>query len=316
MAIPDYQSVMRPLLCLLGRRGVMSLGDAVDQLADELELTAEERAVLLPSGQYPLFRSRVGWAKTYLKQAGLLVQPKRGLMELSEEGRRLSSSPPERIDNAFLTRYEGFRDFMMRSGTRPTASSKPEYAMPADVPVMEGAQDGSAAPEETVEQAIHLLHEELRLELLDTVKTASPAFFERLVVQLLLRMGYGGSRQEAGEAVGRSGDGGIDGIINEDRLGLDAIYLQAKRWEGSVGEGPIRDFKGALDAKGAQKGVFITTSSFTPAAREAARNSRSYKIVLIDGARLADLMIEHDLGVSVAATYHLKRIDSDFFADE
>lgn len=129
-------------------------------------------------------------------------------------------------------------------------------------------------------------------------------------------MGYGGSRQEAGQAVGRSGDGGIDGIINEDRLGLDAIYLQAKRWEGSMGEGPIRDFKGALDAKGAQKGVFITTSTFTPAALQAARNSRSYKMVLIDGPRLAELMIEHDLGVSVAATYYLKRIDSDFFADE
>jgi restriction system protein len=307
---------MKPLLCLLGQRGVMGLGEAVDQLADDFGLTAEDRAVLLPSGQYPLFRSRVGWAKTYLKQAGLLVQPKRGLMELSAEGRRLSASPPERIDNAFLTQYESFRDFMMRSGTRPTASSKPEDATPADESVVAGSQDGSAAPEEVVEQAIHLLHEELRSELLDTVKTASPAFFERLVVQLLLRMGYGGSRQEAGEAVGRSGDGGIDGIINEDRLGLDAIYLQAKRWEGAVGEGPIRDFKGALDAKGAQKGVFITTSSFTPAAKEAARNSRSYKIVLIDGARLAELMIEHDLGVSVAATYQLKRIDSDFFADE
>lgn len=149
-----------------------------------------------------------------------------------------------------------------------------------------------------------------------TIKTCDPEFFERLVVQLLLKMGYGGSRQEAGRAVGRSGDGGIDGIINEDRLGLDAIYLQAKRWEGSVGEPPIRDFKGALDAKGAQKGVFITTSSFTPAAIEAARASRHYKIVLIDGARLAELMIEHDLGVSVAATYQLKRLDTDFFAEE
>ena len=145
-------------------------------------------------------------------------------------------------------------------------------------------------------------HEALAAELIETIKRCDPEFFERLVVQLLLRMGYGGSRQEAGQAVGRSGDGGIDGVINEDRLGLDAIYLQAKRWEGSVGEGPIRDFKGALDARRARKGVLITTSSFTPAAIEAARNSHSYKIVLIDGARLADLMIEHNLGVSVTAT--------------
>lgn len=156
----------------------------------------------------------------------------------------------------------------------------------------------------------------LAAELIETIKQCDPAFFEKLVVKLLLKMGYGGSRQEAGRAVGQSGDGGIDGIINEDRLGLDAIYLQAKRWEGSVGEGPIRDFKGALDAKGAQKGVFITTSSFTPAAKAAASNSRSYRIVLIDGARLAELMIEHDLGVSVAASYQLKRLDTDFFAED
>lgn len=171
-------------------------------------------------------------------------------------------------------------------------------------------------PDDRIAKILRTAHDALAAELVETIKKCEAEFFEKLVVKLLLRMGYGGSREEAGKAVGRSGDGGIDGIINEDRLGLDAIYLQAKRWEGSVGEGPIRDFKGALDAKGAQKGVFITTSTFTPAAIEAARNSRSYRIVLIDGARLADLMIEHDLGVSVAATYQLKRIDSDFFADD
>jgi restriction system protein len=172
------------------------------------------------------------------------------------------------------------------------------------------------APEVRMSQTLKAAHEALAAELIDTIKKCDPAFFEDLVVKLLLSMGYGGSRQEAGKAVGRSGDGGIDGVISEDRLGLDVIYLQAKRWDGVVGEGPIRDFKGALDAKGAQKGVFITTSTYTPAAIAAAANSRSYKIVLIDGARLADLMIEHNLGVSVAATYQLKRIDSDFFADE
>jgi len=317
LAIPDYESVMAPLVGLLARRGLMTLGEAVGCLAEEFGLTPEERAVLLPSGQYPLFRSRVGWAKTYLKQAGLIVQPKRGVMELSDTGKALAAEVPDKIDSAFLARYDSFKEFLRRSGTR---SSK--TATPSKDEVRMGSSKAlelfelQSAPEEAIERSIKALHEDLRIELLDTVKTASPDFFERLVVQLLLKMGYGGSRQEAGKAVGRSGDGGIDGIINEDRLGLDAIYLQAKRWDGSVGEGPIRDFKGALDAKGAEKGVFITTSTFTPAAIAAARNSRSYRIVLIDGARLADLMIEHDLGVSVAATYQLKRIDSDFFADE
>lgn len=172
------------------------------------------------------------------------------------------------------------------------------------------------SPEEVLERAHAEISQEMAEELIETIKQCSPEFFEKLVVKLLLNMGYGGSQIEAGKAVGRSGDGGIDGVINEDRLGLDAIYIQAKRWEGSVGEGPIRDFKGALDAKGASKGVFITTSTFTSAAMAAAKNSRSYRIVLIDGVRLAQLMIEHDLGVSITATYQLKKIDSDFFTDD
>lgn len=317
MAIPDYESVMTPLLALLARRGLLTLGEATECLAEEFKLTPDERAVMLPSGQYPLFKNRVGWAKTYLKQAGLIVQPKRGVMELSAAGRALAARSPERIDSGFLAQYDSFRDFMNRSGTRSSRAADPDHDK-----IRAGRSEDAAlfdlqsVPEEDIERSITALNEALRIELLATVKAAPPEFFERLVVQLLLKMGYGGSRQEAGRAVGRSGDGGIDGVINEDRLGLDAIYLQAKRWEGSVGEGQIRDFKGALDAKGAQKGVFITTSSFTSAATQAAAQSRSYKIVLIDGARLAELMIEHDLGVSVAATYQLKRIDSDFFADE
>ena len=196
---------------------------------------------------------------------------------------------------------------MDQTGANVEASSETD----ADTPF-----ESLAPPDERMAAILREANQALKADLIDKLKACEPEFFERLVVQLLLKMGYGGSRQEAGEAVGKTGDGGIDGVINEDRLGLDAIYLQAKRWDGSVGEGPIRDFKGALDAKGAQKGVFITTSSFTPAAMQAARNSRSYKIVLIDGQRLAELMIEHDLGVSVAATYQLKRIDSDFFDDE
>lgn len=189
--------------------------------------------------------------------------------------------------------------------------------------VLEPAEDEALvsavleAPEERMAGTLKAAHEALAAELIETIKQCEPAFFEKLVVQLLLKMGYGGSRQEAGRAVGQSGDGGIDGTINEDRLGLDAIYLQAKRWEGTVGEAPIRDFFGALDIKGVKKGVFITTSRFTEAASKAVQSNRSdKKIVLIDGARLADLMIEHDLGVSVAATYSLKRLDTDFFAED
>lgn len=256
------------------------------------------------------WRSILAFSSVGMVKAGY-VSKERGVWTLLPEGRELLSHPFD--PRAYLAeldrRYEVWK-----------ASQIDGDAKAAGQPVAGGAagdaDEGLEAPDERIDRTLKVAHEALAAELIATIKSCDPEFFERLVVQLLLKMGYGGSRQEAGRAVGRSGDGGIDGIINEDRLGLDAIYLQAKRWEGSVGEGPIRDFKGALDAKGAQKGVFITTSSFTPAAIEAARTSRSYKIVLIDGARLAELMIEHDLGVSVAATYQLKRLDSDFFAEE
>lgn len=304
---------MAPLLRLLGSKGLMTLGEAVVHLADEFQLTPEERAVLLPSGQYPLFRNRVGWAKTYLKQAGLIVQPKRGQMELTPEARALLPTLPAHIDGSFLARFPSFLDFMSRSGTR--ATTRPGESTSQPTTSLQTPLESEGPPEEVIERAMRTLRDELRIELLDTVKAAAPEFFERLVVKLLLRMGYGGSREEAGQTVGRSGDGGIDGIINEDRLGLDAIYLQAKRWEGVVGRPEIMRFVGALAGQRANKGVFITTSWFTQEARDYAASSQ-YKVVLIDGARLADLMIEHDLGVSVAATYQLKRIDSDFFADE
>lgn len=250
------------------------------------------------------WRSIFGFASVGLVKAQYVVK-KDGVWSITEQGRKAIAGPfdAQRFLLEIDRLYRQWRGGQLASMATVQARSEDEEEL-------------LELPDERISKTLNTAHETLAAELVDAIKQCSPAFFERLVVQLLLKMGYGGSRQEAGKAVGRSGDGGIDGIINEDRLGLDAIYLQAKRWEGSVGEGPIRDFKGALDAKGAQKGVFITTSSFTPAAIEAARNSRSYRIVLIDGARLADLMIEHDLGVSVAATYQLKRIDSDFFADE
>jgi len=253
------------------------------------------------------WQSIFAFASVGLVKGGYVTKSK-GVWTVTNEGRSIVAAPFD--GPAFLTevnrRYQVWKSSQLASEVSSSVVPSAEL----------DTEDDPEAPEERIARTIRTAHQDLAAELIETIKQCEPVFFERLVVKLLLKMGYGGSHQEAGRAVGQSGDGGIDGIINEDRLGLDAIYLQAKRWEGSVGEGPIRDFKGALDAKGAQKGVFITTSSFTPAAIAAARTSRSYRVVLIDGARLAELMIEHDLGVSVAANYQLKRIDSDFFAEE
>lgn len=252
------------------------------------------------------WRSIFGFSSVGLVKAGYVKKDK-GVWMVTDEGRAAVKEPFDA--RAYLQEIDR-RYGVWKASNQQSFDDEPDAVVPSEV------GEVLIPPEEQLASILNQTRKSLIAELIATIKQCDPYFFERLVVQLLLKMGYGGSRQEAGEAIGKSGDGGIDGVISEDRLGLDAIYLQAKRWEGSVGEGPIRDFKGALDAKGAQKGVFITTSSFTPAAIAAAKNSRSYKIVLIDGQRLADLMIEHDLGVSVAATYNLKRIDSDFFADE
>lgn len=253
------------------------------------------------------WRSIFGFSSVGLVK-GAYVTKSKGAWSITDEGRAVLAKP---FDGAAFVaeidkRYREWKNQQIVTASSDSALTEVE----SDI------ADFEEAPKDRMARTMKSAHEALAAELIETVKQCEPEFFEKLVVKLLLKMGYGGSRQEAGKAVGRSGDGGIDGIINEDRLGLDAIYLQAKRWEGSVGEGPIRDFKGALDAKGAEKGVFITTSSYTPAAIAATKTSRSYKIVLIDGARLADLMIEHDLGVSVEDTYQLKRLDSDFFEED
>lgn len=253
------------------------------------------------------WRSIFAFSSVALMKGGYVTKAK-GIWTITDVGRSVLAKPFDGA--AFVTeiarRYREWKN-------QQIASVSSEGVTPV---LEEEEADSEESPRDRMSRTLKSAHEALAAELVETIKKCDPEFFEKLVVKLLLKMGYGGSRQEAGRAVGRSGDGGIDGIINEDRLGLDAIYVQAKRWESSVGEGPIRDFKGALDAKGAEKGVFITTSSFTPAALTAAKTSRSYKIVLIDGARLADLMIEHDLGVSVEDTYSLKRMDSDFFEDD
>lgn len=312
MPIPDYESLMLPLLQLLADRQPWRTRQAIEALAAQFKLTPAELAQMLPSGATTTFGSRVGWAKTYLKQGGLITQPARGISQITERGLAALSEKPQRIDNAFLDRYSEFQDFKTRArdgGAKGGTAGKTDRK--------EALFNSTAQPpQERMETAAREIQQSLSDEILQTIRDCSPGFFERLVVQLLLKMGYGGSRQEAGQAVGRSGDGGIDGVIAEDRLGLDSIYVQAKRWQGSVGEPPLRDFLGALVARGATKGVFINTGLFTEAAQQFARRSPQHKVVLIDGPRLAELMIEHDLGVSVAATYQLKRIDSDFFSED
>lgn len=301
--IPDYESLMLPLLRLASNdaQAQLSTREAVLILADQFKLSSEERGAFLPSGGTLVFASRVSWACTYLKKAGLLVAPRRGFFQITRRGIEALKAKPKKIDNDFLDQFSEFREFRTRSKKDASKSAKAEFEV------------ASGVPEEVIASQYELQRKALAAQLLDAVKSASPQFFERLVVTLLVRMGYGGSLQDAGTAVGRSGDGGVDGVIKEDKLGLDTIYLQAKRWDDKpVGSPQIDQFAGALQKKKARKGVFLTTSTFTA---EAQRSVAEYsaRIVLIDGPALAELMIDHDVGVSVITTYQLKRIDSDFF---
>ena len=304
MAVPDFQSLMLPLLRLAGDGMDHTFKDAVEAIAIEFSLTPEERNELLPSSsRTTLFYNRLAWAKTHMTMAGLLQAPRRGVLCITQRGRELLASQLARIDMKTLQQFPEYE-----RARRGDVQASVEPALPA-------VAFSELTPEESIERAHLSLRKDLARELLESIMQCSPAFFELLIIKLMIKMGYGGSREEAGKAVGRSGDGGIDGIINEDRLGLDAIYLQAKRWEGVIGRPEIMKFVGALAGQRATKGVFITTSWFTQDAKDYALSSQ-YKVVLIGGERLADLMIEHDLGVSVAATYQLKRIDSDFFSEE
>jgi len=302
MAIPDYQTVMLPLLRFLKDGKEHNIGEVVDSLADEFNLSTEERQQLLGSGQQTVLRNRAGWARTYLKKAGLIESTRRGHFRITERGQSVLASKPERIDIKYLEQFPEFVAF------RELRHESPDEALE---PVTTSTD---ATPEEALDAAYGRLRLDLEAELLDHVKSASPSFFERLVVELLVRMGYGGTLRDAGQAVGKSGDGGIDGIIKEDRLGLDVIYIQAKRWDASVGRPEIQKFAGALQGHRARKGVFITTSSFSSDALEFASRIDS-KIVLIDGATLAKHMIDHNVGVSVSRSYEVKKIDSDYFSE-
>lgn len=304
MAIPDYQAFMSPLLRAIADGQVWRLRDLVEKLGADFALTPDEMAELLPSGQGRTISSRVGWAKTYLKKAGLLAQPSRGVVVITDEGRKALAANPDGINADWLNRFEGYRDFIEASRPKGASESNTRETV-----------DSDATPEEAIESSFRALQSALADDLLEQVKSCSPAFFERLVVELLVAMGYGGSIADAGKAVGKSGDGGIDGIIKEDKLGLDVVCIQAKRYtDNVVGRPAIQAFAGSMEPHRARKGVFLTTSSFSREALEYVQQAER-RIVLIDGERLAELMIEHDIGVADYRQFNLKRLDSDYFEE-
>jgi len=302
MAIPDYQTLMLPLLRLCSDGGEHTIAEAVERLSNEFNLSPEERTQQLRRGQTVIY-SRVYWARTYLNQAGLLDSPKRGTVIITERGMQILSNPPEKITNDFLNQFEEFRDFRKRS--RQNTNQKNDTG---DLDTSEKVE----TPEETIEAAYRVIRNDLSEKLLMELKKCSPDNFERIVVDVIVAMGYGGT-EDAGQVVGGSGDGGIDGLIKEDRLGLDWVYLQAKRWQGTVPVKEIRDFAGALSAHHVRKGVFITTSDFTSDAAKFVEKLDA-KVVLINGHKLADLMIDFNVGVTKVSTFEIKKVDSDYFS--
>jgi len=301
MPIPDYQSLMLPILKFMGDEKEHTLSEIIERIYKTSNVSEEEKRQLLPSGQEPILRNRTRWARMYLERAGLIESPRRASSRITKRGLEVLQQNPTEINVKYLARFPEFVQFR-------TAKKKEEDKEQRKISEM-------LDPNELLENAYQRIKNELAEELLKEVKKASPKFFEYVVVELLTRMGYGGSKRDAGEAIGQVGDEGIDGIIKEDRLGLDAIYLQAKRWDkGVVGRPEIQKFVGALQGQRASKGIFITTSSFSNDALDYARGV-SPKIVLIDGEKLADLMIEHDVGVSKVTSYDVKKLDSDFFTE-
>jgi restriction system protein len=304
--IPDYQKLMLPLLKLTAEGREHKYRDLVESLADEFHLSDNERNEMLPSGNQPLFHNRVGWAKIYLKKAGLLDSPKRATFVITELGKQTLERNLDRIDNHYLSQFPSFQEFINRSHN--VVESNEES-------VLETMENQT--PEESLEKSYQSIRESLAFELLCKIIELSPVFFERLVVDLLVKMGYGGSMKDAGKAIGKSGDEGIDGTIKEDKLGLDIIYIQAKRWKPGnvVGRPELQKFVGALAGQGAKKGIFITTSGFTHDAMSYTPRNET-KIVLIDGEQLSQLMIDYNIGCATQQIYEVKKIDSDYFGDE
>jgi restriction system protein len=291
---------MLPLLRWVADQGECATRDAIEALAQQFQLSQEDRRQLLPKGGQPIFDNRVYWARTYLKEAGLLEAAGRGRIRITQLGRDVSAKSPERIDVDFLEQFEAFRAFRARRRDQPAPArrSRPPHL----------------TPDEAMSAAYQRYVEALETELLDRLKTAPPAFFERVVADVLVAMGYGGSNAEAAQVIGGAGDEGIDAVIDQDPLGLDRVYVQAKRWDHSVGRPKVQEFAGALQGRGATKGVFITTGQFTKEAEDFAARLPN-RVVLVDGRRLVQLMIQRNVGVTVVRTFEIKRVDADYFEE-
>ena len=301
MAIPGFQEITLPLLRACKDGNEWSMAAIREPIATHFGLTAEDRKEMIPSGTQPRFHNRVAWAKVYLERAGLLTKIRRGHFRISPTGQKVLENPPQIIDIPFLSQFDGFDDFRTKTNEKPEASPSPSPE--------------AETPEEQLQSAHQRLCDDLATQLLAQISEMSFEFFEKLVLDLMLAMGYGGSREDSGALTNAGADEGIDGIINEDQLGLDSIYLQAKKWQHSVGRPEIHKFVGALHGRRARKGVFLTTSTFTRDAIEYAKTIDT-KVVLIDGRRLAELMIKHDVGCSPSQTFVVKKLDSDYFGEE
>ncbi len=301
MPIPDYQSLMLPVLSAASGHNELSVAQLRTAIASKLKLSDEELVQRLASDSQTVFGSRVAWAVQYLKQAGVLNAVRRGIYQITDRGQSLLNGKPTEINIKTLRQFPEFADFEQRGNDSQQLSTSVATSI-----------DAKSTPEELLEKSFQTLREALANDLLESIRNGTPAAFEQIVVDLLVAMGYGGSVEDAGKVVGKSGDGGIDGIIKQDKLGLDAIYVQAKRWKDVVGSPEIMKFSGSLTKKHANRGVFITTSNFTKDAMEFVE-AMPQRIILIDGKYLASLMIEHDVGVSPTRTYTLKRLDQDYF---
>jgi restriction system protein len=302
MAVPDYQSLLLPVLSFLRDDREHSIREIYIPIADQLGLTEEDRKELLPSGQQTRYENRIGWAAQHLKKANLLEKPARATLKITAQGLELLNQAPTTLDSKFLERYPGYLEFVGRAPQSiQSATQSPHQAL-------------SQTPEEILQASYEAFKSELAEEMIQRLKSIAPKRFEQIVVDLLVAMGYGGSRQQAGQAIGGSGDGGVDGIINEDPLGLDSIYIQAKRWEGTVGRPVVQAFAGSLEGFRARKGVMITTSDFTKEARDYVTRIEK-KIILINGDMLADLLIENNVGVDEKERFVIKKIDNDYFEE-
>jgi restriction system protein len=311
MAVPDFQTLMLPVLLEYADGQERKSSDVRDIACRKLGLSAADMAERLPSSPQTRIANRIAWAHSYLKQAGILESPRRGHYQITSRGRELLKSPPSRINIEFLERYPDFLEFRQRKNAR----SEEAHGATATEGSGNGASPTELTPDEQIKSGYANYRANLAVQLLDRVRKASPAFFEELVIEVLVAMGYGGSHDDAAKVVGRSGDGGIDGVIKQDRLGLENIYVQAKRWEATVGRPTIQQFAGALQGQRANKGVLITTSDFSREAEDYAKNLQN-TIVLVSGEELAELMIDYGVGVNDGETIKLKKLDEDYFAEE